>query len=223
MTEIKSLSLRDKLKLRSQVGSFKLFPWLPSPEPASPARYPGKRISIGSPSAREGREEWYVPPSGGGSSRRSRQIQTSMSDGTERAQRETARPLSLSVDAGVRSYDLQSGLRVWHAEMQSERVLEVLQTVASTWLPHPRIKESFIALLRTDGKTVRERAATPTELRLIEVFLDNLPSVHILPRGAPARERNLNLSGEVPPTGRAWDNIVNRVTGPHQSPHKSNL
>ena len=65
---------------------------------------------------------------------------------------------------------------------------ELLQTFFETWLKMPKIKESFIPLLRSDQCTAQEQPPTPDELGIINEFLQYLPEIYIVDRNP--RQRN---------------------------------
>jgi hypothetical protein len=103
-------------------------------------------------------------------------------------------------------HDLRNEKRILYAdvEIRSGVLYDLIQTLPSTWLTTPQIKESFIPLLRANRETTQVRAPTPNELRLIEGFLTHLPDVHIIPakrfnRISPTwdTKTNLFLSDEV--------------------------
>lgn len=106
-------------------------------------------------------------------------------------------------------HDLRSRVhsRVLEVDMEvhSGKLYDLIQTIPQIWLAAPKIKESFIPLLRENGQTAQEKAPMPNELRLIEGFLNHLPEIHII---APKRiqrktqaemsfKRNLYLGADV--------------------------
>ena len=106
-------------------------------------------------------------------------------------------------------HDLRNEKRLLYADVQlhSGLLYDLIQTIPAVWLTTPKIKESFIPLLRDDKCTAQDKAPTPTELRLIDGFLGHLPDVHIIaakriPRKPTASnsdfKRTLSLSPEVP-------------------------
>jgi hypothetical protein len=94
-------------------------------------------------------------------------------------------------------------------QVHSGLLYDLIQTISTTWLPCPKIKESFIPLLRPDQTPIQEKAPTPAELRLIEGFLGHLPELQIItakriPRRPPNNtstdfKRCLNLTSDVFP------------------------
>jgi hypothetical protein len=93
-------------------------------------------------------------------------------------------------------------------ELRTGSLYDLIQSIPATWLAAPKLKESFIPLLRPDSSTTEQKAPTPMELRLVDGFISHLPEIHIIPQkriprkpinGALAEyKRTLNLSSEVP-------------------------
>src|SRR5579862_2579553 len=82
----------------------------------------------------------------------------------------------------LRRYDFRNEKRIVYSDMEvhSGLVYDLIKTIPSVWLTNPKVKEAFIPLLRIDQITTRDRAPTPTELRLIEGFFNHVPDVHII-------------------------------------------
>ena len=106
-------------------------------------------------------------------------------------------------------HDLRNENRLLYADMELRNGLlyTLIQTIPATWLTTPKIKESFIPLLRPDQTPTLKQAPLPTELRLIDGLLGHLPELHIIPeKRIPRKPANnvrtdykkcLNLSSEV--------------------------
>ena len=108
-------------------------------------------------------------------------------------------------------HDLRNERKLLYADVQlhSGLLYSLIQTIPAVWLQTPKIKESFIPLLRQDKSTAQQKAPTPTELRLIDGFLAHLPDVHIIsakriPRKRTSTDfkRTFILSSDVPPPYR---------------------
>ena len=92
-------------------------------------------------------------------------------------------------------------------EIHSGKLYDLIQTLPAIWLPTPKIKESFIPLLRPDQSTAQQKSPTPSELRIIDGFLGHLPDVHLIPAKRIHRKsvnvpnldfkRTLNLDADV--------------------------
>jgi hypothetical protein len=116
-------------------------------------------------------------------------------------------------------HDLRNERKLLYADVQlhSGLLYSLIQTIPAVWLQTPKIKESFIPLLRQDKSTAQQKAPTPTELRLIDGFLAHLPDVHIIsakriPRKPSNRtstdfKRTLTLSSDVLPPLPASTNL----------------
>lgn len=109
-------------------------------------------------------------------------------------------------------HDLRNEKKLLYADVQiySGLLYNLIQTIPAVWLTTPKIKESFIPLLRADKATAQQKAPTPTELRLIDGFLGHVPDIHIVPAKRIHRKptkhtssdfkRTLTLSSDVPPS-----------------------
>jgi hypothetical protein len=112
-------------------------------------------------------------------------------------------------------HDLRNERKLLYADVQlhSGLLYSLIQTIPAVWLQTPKIKESFIPLLRQDKSTAQQKAPTPTELRLIiDGFLAHLPDVHIIsakPSNRPSTDfkRSLTLSSDVLPPLPASTNL----------------
>ena len=106
-----------------------------------------------------------------------------------------------------------------NAEIDDGLLYNLIQTIPETWLATPRIKESFIPLLRPDQATAVQQAPLPTELRLIDGFLGHLPELHIIPekRTPPKPENNAYTVGNRNITGRR---LRGRPRSRHSSPKR---
>jgi len=100
-------------------------------------------------------------------------------------------------------------------EVRSGLLFDLIQTIPAIWLTMPKIRESFIPLLRTDHASIESKAPTPAELRLVDGFLEQLPDIHIVHSSWSTRrdstvsfKRNLNLSAEVSTT-RLYKSLTN--------------
>src|SRR5262245_51727197 len=197
-TTTKPSSLRERVKdkLLTPGGSFRYLARILSNEPALPARYPGKRISIACPPTLPEREKWYFPPEVVVSPRRvgrtGRTKDVPSSSPSQQSEEEYSRerpvePRTLSspphhfsvgqypVDSGeqksLRVYDLRSENKGSYTdvamELHSGLLYDLIQNFSSIWLTNPKIKESFIPLLRPSRATTRETPPAPGELRLV--------------------------------------------------------
>jgi hypothetical protein len=83
-----------------------------------------------------------------------------------------------------------------HSEPCSRVLQDLIQKIPSTWLTTPRIKEAFIPLLRNNENTLAEKAPTPTELRLIDGFLQHLPELHIVQQKRVKRKQPTNPAAQ---------------------------
>ena len=81
-------------------------------------------------------------------------------------------------------------------EVRTGLLYDLLQTIPAVWLTTPKVKESFIPLLRPDQSTTEQIAPTPTELRLIDGFIGHLPELHIIPQKRIPRKPSNNTSTE---------------------------
>ena len=253
-----SLRDRVKDRLSISGTSFRRPKFLTN-EPASPARYKGKPISSGyDKSARDGgKEQWYFPPETpslkpqrtvrrsvrsrdsalAGSGHSSQRLSTDLIQRapTPRASSSAYHLLSevsleqLSRRLVLRDFRNEKRIMDSDVEIRSGMLYDLIHTIPSVWLCTPKIKEAFIPLLRSDGTTTREKSPTPTELRLIDGFLQHLPDIHIvptrrIPRKRPSTleyKRNLNLSSEVLPLSLvvakqvSWSrSLRNKIHGP---------
>jgi len=109
---------------------------------------------------------------------------------------------------GVHDLRNEKKLLYGDVKLHSGLLYNLIQTIPAVWLTTPKIKESFIPLLRVDKATAQQRAPTPTELRLIDGFLTHVPDIHIIaakrihrkPSKQPPSnfKRALTLSSDVP-------------------------
>ena len=108
--------------------------------------------------------------------------------------------------------------------VRSGLLFDLIQTIPAVWLTMPKIRESFIPLLRTDHASIEMKAPAPTELRLVDGFLEQLPDIHIVRSSWSTRrdslvgfKRNLSLSAEAilfdcrSLTSRSFPNSSNRI------------
>ena len=92
-------------------------------------------------------------------------------------------------------------------KMHDGLLYDLIQTIPATWLTTPKIKESFIPLLRPDQSTTIQQAPLPTELRLIDGFLGHLPELHIIPEKRISRKSASDAHGEY----KKWLNLSSEV------------
>ena len=81
-------------------------------------------------------------------------------------------------------------------DMHNGLLYNLIQTIPETWLTTPRVKESFIPLLRPDQSTTLQQAPSPSELRLVDGFLGHLPELHIISEMRIPRKPALSAHAE---------------------------
>jgi len=81
----------------------------------------------------------------------------------------------------------ESPLLFTDPQVRSELLNDLIQTIPAIWLTAPRIRNSFIPLLRPDQGT-EDKVPTPRELQLIDNLLNNLPELRIVSDNTAHRE-----------------------------------
>jgi len=209
-------SLRERVrdKLLSPASSIRLPRFLTN-EPALPARYCGKPISTARRPSEE-KEEWYsppdAPPAPSPEVKKSKKRVTRSRDGASSSgRRQKQHPQSRASQQVTRELLTRGhSSPEYHFPMTppvNTTDDDLIQTLPAIWLPTPKIKESFIPLLRPDQSTAQQKSPTPSELRIIDGFLGHLPDVHLIPAKRIHRKsvnvpnldfkRTLNLDADV--------------------------
>jgi hypothetical protein len=218
-------SLRDRFKDKLSLSTTSIrLPKFLSGEPASPARYHGKPLWTPSPPKEQWYFPPTTPPKQDTkhedlptarkqpdnviSPKPRRHFRSSNLDGllSPRIQEsphvfftksiETMTPTFSANSLVIRDQRPRVNGDSIHGEPCSRVLQDLIQNIPSTWLTTPRIKETFIPLLRNNEHTLAERAPTPRELRLIDGFLEHLPELHIVQQKRVKRKQPPNPAAQ---------------------------